>query len=355
MPRPSARLSPGLALGLELKKKARERSKGLDAVRACAADFAALGRYDTPEAFEALVRWTEARLAYAGKRRTVFGVSGGVDSSLTACVLKAAAPRGVTAFILPCGSSPTDEVDARALCRALRIPVERIDLRPAYDALSALLSPMPGHPTADGNLKTRLRTATLFHEAAARDALFVGTGDLDEGFVGYYTKGSGSDLAPLGSLHKREVRALLKHALGRIDAKLAARLSRKPADAGLVPGRLAEDDLGVTYDAHRALAGGHLRDVRRLRRRVGAAGGGRVRPRGRGVGRLAEGLPARGGPRLLRAAQVRGRTHAVAPRHHAIVGGGLRERIAVVGWPPPAQLAKGVSWASFLRPDWVSS
>lgn len=249
MPRPSARLSPGLALGLELKKKARERSKGLEAVRACAADFAALRRYDTPEAFEALVRWTVARLAYAGKRRAVFGVSGGVDSSLTACVLKAAAPRGVTAFVLPCGSSPADEVDARALCRALRIPVERIDLSPAYEALSALLSPMPGHPTADGNLKTRLRTATLFHEAAARDALFVGTGDLDEGFVGYYTKGSGSDLAPLGSLHKREVRALLKHALGRIDAKLAARLSKKPADAGLVPGRLAEDDLGVTYDA----------------------------------------------------------------------------------------------------------
>lgn len=249
MPRPSRRLSPGLALGLELKERARARSKGLEAVRARAADFAALGRYDTPEAFDALVRWTKARLAYAGKRRVVFGVSGGVDSSLTACVLAAAAPKGVTAFVLPCGSRASDEADARALCAALRIPVERIELGPAYDALSALLSPARRNTTADGNLKTRLRTTALFHEAAARDALFVGTGDLDEGFVGYYTKGSGSDLAPLGSLHKREVRALLRHALGRVDAKLAARLAKKPADAGLVPGRLAEDDLGVTYDA----------------------------------------------------------------------------------------------------------
>lgn len=246
---PKPTLRPALALALELKARARQRSKGLDAVRAAAADFAALPRYDTPRAFDALVRWTQARLAHAGKRRVVFGVSGGVDSSLTACVLKAAAPRGVTAYVLPCGSQPEDEADARALCRALGVPVKRIDLGPAFEALAALLSPLPGHATAEGNLKTRLRTAALFHEAAARDALFVGTGDLDEGFVGYYTKGSGSDLAPLGSLHKREVRALLKHALGRVDAALATRLSKKPADAGLVPGRLAEDDLGVSYDA----------------------------------------------------------------------------------------------------------
>ncbi|MCC6335021.1 MAG: NAD(+) synthase [Myxococcales bacterium] len=242
-------VSPQLALALELKATLHARTRGLAAVRAAAADFAALPRYDTPEAFHLIARWTKARLAYAKKKRVVVGVSGGVDSSLTACVLKEAAPGGVTAFVLPCGSNPRDEADARALCRALRIPVERLDLEPAYRALKGLLSPTPGHATADGNLKTRLRTLALFHEAAARDALAVGAGDLDEGFVGYYTKGSGSDLAPIGSLHKREVRALLKYALGRVDAKLAARLSKKPADAGLVPGRTAEQDLGVTYGA----------------------------------------------------------------------------------------------------------
>lgn len=240
--------SRALRFALELKALARQRSVGLAPVREAAQRFAALERYDGPDAWGLLVEWTRARFRYAKASRAVLGVSGGVDSTLTACLLAEVLPKGTTAFILPCGSNPKDEADARALCAALRLPVVRIDLQPAFAAMRGLLSPADPRSTADGNLKTRLRTATLFHEAAVRGALYVGTGDLDEGFVGYYTKGSGADLSPLGSLHKREVRALVRHALGRRDPKLALRLSKKPADAGLVPGRLAEDDLGVTYE-----------------------------------------------------------------------------------------------------------
>jgi len=243
-----------LALALELKAQARRRSKGLAEIRALASEFAALPRYDTPEAYALMVRWTRARVKASGMKRALVGVSGGVDSTLTACVLKDALPKGVTAYVLPCNSDPADEKDARALCRALKLPVKRLDLAPAFDALEALLTPARGVPTANGNVKTRLRTLALFHEAAATGALYVGTGDLDEGFVGYYTKGSGSDLSPLGGLHKDEVRALGRHALGKRDPKLAKRLAAKPADAGLIPGRLAEEDLGVTYsDIARAL------------------------------------------------------------------------------------------------------
>lgn len=208
--------------------------------------FRALGRYDTLEALEEIVSWTRARLAYAKAKGAVFGVSGGVDSTLTACVLARAAPGRVTAFVLPCGSRAQDERDARALCAVLEIPVRKIDLQPAFAAVQAAFSRSPRGSNAEGNLKTRLRTMALFHEAAVRGALFVGTGDLDEGYVGYYTKGSGSDLAPIASLHKDEVRRLVRVALGKKAPALARRLSRKPADAGLT-GRLAEDELGVSY------------------------------------------------------------------------------------------------------------
>ena len=234
-------------LGLKLKALARKRSKNLDRIRALAWAWRDLPRYDGADALEILVDWTRERLAFAGVERAVFGCSGGVDSSLTACVLARAAPGKVTGYLLPCESAAKDEVDARLLLKALKIEARRIDVGPALEAIEPLLSATSKASNARGNLKTRLRTMFLFHEAATRKALFVGTGDLDEGFVGYYTKGSGTDLAPIASLHKSEVRALLELALRPIDKKLARRLSRKPADAGLVPGMLAEDELGVSY------------------------------------------------------------------------------------------------------------
>lgn len=217
-------------------------------MRGLASAFRELRRYDCPEALELLVEWTKERVRFAGVKRVVFGASGGVDSSLTACVLARAVPGGVTGYLLPCQSNARDEADARALLSVLGIKTVRIDLEPALAAMTPLLSKAPAGSTALGNLKTRLRTMTLFHEAAAQRALFVGTGDLDEGFVGYYTKGSSSDLAPLASLHKSEVRRLLELALRPVDEKLGRRLAKKPADAGLLPGRTAEVELGVTYE-----------------------------------------------------------------------------------------------------------
>lgn len=236
-----------LRLGLKLKALARKRSKNLGKIRALAGAWRELPRYDGPEALAVLVDWTRERLAFAGVGGAVFGCSGGVDSALTACVLARAAPGRCVGYLLPCDSSARDEADARTLLEVLQLEIRRINVAPALAAIEPLLAPTGRASNARGNLKTRLRTMFLFHEAAARNALFVGTGDLDEGFVGYYTKGSGADLAPIASLHKSEVRALLELALAPIDRKLARRLSRKPADAGLVPGKLAEDELGVTY------------------------------------------------------------------------------------------------------------
>ncbi|MHB8872281.1 MAG: NAD(+) synthase [Myxococcaceae bacterium] len=233
-------------LGSRLKALARRRSKNLHRVRSLCARWRALPRYDSPQALELLVEWTRERLLFSGARAAVFGASGGVDSSLVACVLARAYPGRCRAYLLPSDSNPQDERDARRLLSLLKIEHQRVDFSPALDALVPLLTPGFG-PTSLGNLKTRLRTLILFHEAAAHRGLFVGTGDLDEGFVGYYTKGSGSDLSPIGSLHKREVRALLHLALAPLDPAFARRLSRKPADAGLVKGRTAEKELGVTY------------------------------------------------------------------------------------------------------------
>lgn len=235
-------------LAERLKALARMRSKKLHPVRKHAQAWRQLWRYDGPEALDLLVAWTAARIRYAGAKKAVVGVSGGVDSALVACILARAFPAGTLGYILPADSTAADGEDARRLLAALGLPVREIDLGPALAALRPLLTRARPGTNADGNLKTRLRTLTLFHEAAVHRGVYVGTGDLDEGFVGYYTKGSGSDLSPIGSLHKREVRGLVRLALAPISRKLADYFANKPADAGLIPGRLAEEDLGVSYD-----------------------------------------------------------------------------------------------------------
>ena len=234
-----------MQVGLELKRRAKARSRQLGRIRDIAQQWSALDRYDGPEALELLVAWVRERFRFAGALRAIIGVSGGVDSSLVSCLLGRAMPKKTTGYLLPFGPEGVEERDAKRLLALLGIPARRIDLSPVFAAYAPLLS--RSDPGAAGNLKTRLRTATLFHEAAVQKGLFVGTGDLDEGFVGYYTKGSGADLSPIGSLHKNEVRALLRLALWPLDKRFAKRMSEKPADAGLIPGRLAEDELGVRY------------------------------------------------------------------------------------------------------------
>lgn len=238
--------SAALKLGLALKARARARAERFGEIRDYARRFTSEPRYDSPEAYALIVKWVRARFEEAGKRKAVLGVSGGVDSSAVACVLAdALGPEHVVAFALPCGSNAADERDAAALCKALDLTLTRIDLASAFEVLRQTLG--GGGAAAEANLKVRLRTTALFHQAAVHDALLVGTGDLDEGFIGYFTKGSSSDISVLAPLHKSEVRRLLKWALGRVDPKLARRLSRKAAHAGLSP-HTAEEELGVTYD-----------------------------------------------------------------------------------------------------------
>lgn len=235
-------------LAEHLKALARKRLANLPRIRRLAQEFKELWRYDDKAALELIVAWTAERIRFARAKTAIVGVSGGVDSSLVACVLARAFPRGTVGYYLPAESDPADGEDARRLLELLQLPCREIDLTSAVRAMRPLLTRAKPGTTADGNLKTRLRTATLFHEAAVHKGIFVGTGDLDEGFVGYYTKGSGSDLSPIGSLHKSEVRSLVRLALGPVSRRWARYYSEKPADAGLVPGRLAEDDLGVSYE-----------------------------------------------------------------------------------------------------------
>ncbi|MFQ6000242.1 MAG: NAD(+) synthase, partial [Anaerolineae bacterium] len=100
--------------------------------------------------------WIKEQIEGAGAKGAVMGLSGGVDSSVTAVLCKRVTD--LLGLIMPIHSDPYDEESASLLAREFDIPVRRVDLSPAYDALAKVLPDPAGLPAA--NLKPRLRMAT---------------------------------------------------------------------------------------------------------------------------------------------------------------------------------------------------
>lgn len=195
-----------------------------------------------------LVAWIADQVRASGGRGVVFGLSGGLDSAVVAGLAVRAFPDDCLGVIMPCHSDPADAADAVLAATALGVPTATVDLSPAYDALAAALAVAEPRTAGDrlvaANLKPRLRMATLYAFANARDYRVLGTGNRCELTVGYFTKhGDGAvDLLPLGSLVKGEVRALGRH-LGVPEPILA-----KPPSAGLWAGQTDEGEMGLTYE-----------------------------------------------------------------------------------------------------------
>src|SRR6188508_1105519 len=89
---------------------------------------------------ERIASWLQERAAKAGARGFVFGLSGGIDSAVVARLCQMAAPQRVLGVLLPCYSNSQDEIDARLVASAFSIPVARVDLGSAFDAMTDVLT-----------------------------------------------------------------------------------------------------------------------------------------------------------------------------------------------------------------------
>jgi len=205
-----------------------------------------------------LVSWIRDSARAAGSNGVVFGMSGGLDSSVVAALCRRALGQNVLGLIMPCHSNPQDEQDALAAVTKFSVPVERIVLDAAYDTLLESLN-AAGDTDADriarANIKARLRMLTLYYHANKLGYMVVGSGNKSELAVGYFTKygDGGVDILPLGNLVKGQVRELAAY-LG-----VPQGIIDKPPSAGLWQGQTDEVEMGCSYnELDRCLTGGEV-------------------------------------------------------------------------------------------------
>ncbi|HVN68467.1 MAG TPA: NAD+ synthase [Candidatus Binatia bacterium] len=201
-------------------------------------------RIDAPVAAEWLVAFLQDELVERrGVRRAVVGLSGGVDSAVTAFLCaRALGNENVYAFRLPYESShPSSLSDAQLVVDALRIPCRTIEISAAVDGY------LQFEPDADarrrGNVMARVRMVVLFDQSAKLDALPIGTGNKTERLLGYFTWHADDTppLNPLGDLFKSQVWELARY-LG-----VPPRLIEKAPTADLQADQTDEADLGISY------------------------------------------------------------------------------------------------------------
>jgi NAD+ synthase (glutamine-hydrolysing) len=147
---------------------------------------------DEEKVYQALVLGLGDYLRKCGFRSTVLGLSGGIDSAVTACLAAAAlGPGQVRGVSLPSPySSPGSLDDARALARNLGIGYEVIPIESAFASVKGLLGAVfagMADDVTEENIQARLRGVLLMALSNKFGSLLLTTGNKSEMAVGYCT------------------------------------------------------------------------------------------------------------------------------------------------------------------------
>lgn len=192
--------------------------------------------------------WIKQYVYSAGAKGVVVGLSGGIDSAVTAALcMNAIGKENVIGLGLPCESISEDLEDAKKIASILDIEFKIIDLTPTFKVfMKSLKVLIDSNKIAIANLKPRLRMMVLYFVGQSKgNYLVAGTGNRAELAIGYFTKfgDGGVDFEPLGLIYKNEVRKL-----ARI-LKIPEKIISKPPSPGLWPGQTDEGEIGLSYDA----------------------------------------------------------------------------------------------------------
>ncbi len=200
--------------------------------------------------YEALAMGTRDYIRKCGFERVLVGLSGGIDSALTAAIaVDAVGKDNVTGVGMPGPySSEHSVIDARDLAHNLGIRFELIPIKSQYDAFFNVLEPLfdgGAIGVTEENLQSRLRGVTLMALSNKWGALVLTTGNKSELAVGYCTLYGDmcGGLAVISDVPKTLVYSLARVANKRHANAIPENTFVKPPSAELRPDQKDTDSL----------------------------------------------------------------------------------------------------------------
>jgi NAD+ synthase len=208
--------------------------------------------------YQAMVLGLRDYVNKTGFPSVVIGLSGGVDSAITAAVAAdALGPERVHAIMMPSPYTSRESLeDAEACARAIGIRYDIVDIGPAMEAFRGMLAPLFGNRPEDvteENIQSRARGVTLMAVSNKLGGMVVTTGNKSEMAVGYATLYGDmcGGFNVLKDVYKTAVFELCRWrnahfpigALGRAGVVIPPRIIDKPPSAELRPDQKDSDSL----------------------------------------------------------------------------------------------------------------
>lgn len=191
-------------------------------------------------------RFIVKRIDDAKANGVIIGLSGGLDSSVTAALcVRALGHEKTFGLLMPTQTTQQQDIDdAIKIATLLDVKYAIEDISPSLNAFKQFQVFDPEKKLINGNLAARLRMSLLYYYANLHNWLVIGTGNKSELLVGYFTKfgDGGCDILPLGDLYKCQVRQLADY------LEIPQEIIKKMPSAGLWHGQTDEDELGTKYD-----------------------------------------------------------------------------------------------------------
>ena len=192
----------------------------------------------------------------------VIGMSGGIDSALSAAVATdALGPDAVHCVMMPSPYTSRDSLDdAAEACRLLGVHLDEVNIGPAMAAFGEMLAPIFGDSppgVTEENIQARSRGVTLMAISNKKGYMVLTTGNKSEMSVGYATLYGDmcGGFSVLKDIYKLDVFALCRWRNGGLpgtsdpllkgpaDAVMPERIITKPPSAELKPDQKDQDTL----------------------------------------------------------------------------------------------------------------